>query len=82
LGTFFEIFDCAFGLRMMAWSGGELAIAHLAQLAAQRLDGDGEAELLKHPLRQINQPPAHDPVDRRRRSFLYDVHQRRAMRVI
>jgi hypothetical protein len=40
LGTFFEILDRAFGLRMMAGSGGELAVAHLAQLAAQRLDGD------------------------------------------
>jgi hypothetical protein len=82
LGTFFEILDRAFGLRMMAGSGGELAVAHLAQLAAQRLDGDREPELLKHPLRQINQPPAHDAMDRRRRPFFDYFHQRRAMRVI
>jgi len=43
-----------------AWTGREFAIAHLAQFAAQSLHGDGEAELLKHPLSQIDQPPAHD----------------------
>ena len=79
---FFKILDSALGLRMMAWSRRELAIAHLAQFPTQSLHGDGEAELLKHPLSQIDQPPAHDAMDRRRRPFFNHFQQRRAVRVI
>ena len=39
----------------MARAGRELAIAHRAQLAAQGLLGDRDAELLPEPLRQIDQ---------------------------
>ena len=42
----------------MPRAGGELAITHGAQLPAQGLLGDREAELLEHPLAKINNPPA------------------------
>ena len=52
----------------MARTGGEPAIAHLAQIFAQALDADAHAELLEHPLRQIDEPPADDTIDRRHRA--------------
>ena len=82
VGSFFKILDRALGLRVIAWTGREFAVAHFAQFSAQGLHSDGEAELLKHPLRQIDQPPAHDAMDRRRRPLLDYFHQRRAVRVI
>ena len=53
---------------MMAGTGRKLAIAHGSQLPAQCLLGDGDAELLEDPLRQIDQPPAHNTMDRRDRA--------------
>ena len=50
---------------MVAWPSRQLAIAHGAQFPAQRLLGDGDAELFVYPLRQVDQPPAHHAVDRR-----------------
>ena len=38
----------------MARPRRELAIAHGAQLPAQRLLGDGDAEFLEHPLAEID----------------------------
>ena len=55
---------------MMAWPSREFAIAHSPQLPAQSLLGDGDAELLKDPLRQIDQPPTHHAVDSRDRAAL------------
>src|SRR5262249_24017546 len=54
-----------FGLGVVAWPARELAIAHGPQLPARGLLGDGDAELLEYPLRQIDQPPAHHAVDSR-----------------
>jgi hypothetical protein len=45
----------------MARPRGELAVAHGAQLPAERLLGDRDAELLEDPLCQIDQPPMHQP---------------------
>ena len=60
----------------MARAGRELAIAlaiaHGPQLAAQRLLGDGEAELLPEPLDQIDQAPAHHAVDGRDGTLIDD----------
>ena len=58
------------GLGMMAWAGREFAVAQDAQLPAERLLGDRDAELLKYPLRQIDQPPAHHAVNRWDRAAL------------
>src|SRR5882672_6414552 len=48
---------------MMAGPGRELAVAHLAQDAAQGRLRDRDLELFPDPLRQIDQPPAHDAMD-------------------
>jgi hypothetical protein len=58
-GSFFEILDRALDLGVVAWPRRELAIAHGPQFPAQGLFGDGDAEFLVEPLRQIDQPPAH-----------------------
>jgi hypothetical protein len=55
---------------MVARSCREFAIAHGAQLPAERLLGNRDAEFLEYPLRQINQPPAHHTVHRRDRATL------------
>jgi hypothetical protein len=47
---------------MMARTSGELAVAHGAQLAAQRLLGDDDAKFFPYPLAEIDDPPANDPV--------------------
>jgi hypothetical protein len=56
----------------MARAGRELAIVHGAQLAAQRLLGDRDAELLPEPLDEIDQAPAHHAVDGRNGPLLDD----------
>jgi len=67
---------------MMARASRKLAISHLAQHAAQRLLGHGDPELLENPLAKIDDPPSHDPMNRRDRSALKDRRQRRAMLVV
>src|SRR4029077_1102480 len=69
-GSFFKILDRARGLRVMARPCRELAVAHGAQLPAERLLGDRDAELLEDPLCQIDQPPTHHAVDCRNRPTL------------
>ena len=65
----------------MARAGRELAVVHGPQLPAQRLLGDGEAELLPEPLDQIDQAPAYHAVDGRDRARIDPGHQGRAMRI-
>src|ERR1700687_4078749 len=81
-GTFFKILDGSLGLRMMTGSCRELAVTHRPKLSAQRLLGDRDAELLVYPLRKIDQPPAHDTVDRRDRAALDHPHNRLALHII
>jgi hypothetical protein len=57
----------------------QLAIAHRPQLAAHRLLGRHDPEFLEHPLAEIDDPPAHDAVNRRNRPVLDDRRQRGAM---
>ena len=64
---------------MMTRTGRQLAIAHGAQLPAERLLGDRDAELLVDPLREIDQPPAHDAMDRRDRAAFDDPGDRLAL---
>ena len=66
----------------MARASRKLAIAHLAQHAAERLLGDDDAEFLENPLAEIDDPPAHDPMNRRDRPALDDRRQRRPMLVV
>ena len=57
---------------MVARSGREFAVAHGAQLPAEHLYGDRDAEFLEDPLYQIDQPPAHHAVHRRDRATVVD----------
>src|SRR5208337_4498757 len=81
-GTFFKILDRAGGLRMMARAGRQLAIVHRAQFAAHRLLGHDDPELFENPLAEIDDPPAHHPVNRRDRATLNDRRQRRTVLVV
>src|SRR3984957_13629969 len=64
---------------MMAGTSRELAIPHGAQFAAQRLLGDDDAKLLENLLAKIDDPPAHDPMNRRDRAALDDRGERGAV---
>ena len=66
----------------MAGASRKLAIAPLAQHAAECLLGDDDAEFLENPLPEIDDPPAHDPMNRRDRPALDERRERRAMRLI
>jgi hypothetical protein len=66
----------------MARTGRELAIVHGPQLAAQRLLGDGEAELLPEPLDQIDQAPAHHAVDGRNGTLIDDGLQSLSLLIV
>src|SRR5271155_1991410 len=66
----------------MARASRELAITRLAQHAAQRLLGDDDTEFLENPLAEIDDPPAHDPVNRRDWAALDDRGERGAMRPV
>src|SRR5580692_11820383 len=61
---------------------GALSIAQRAQFAAQNLFGDRDAILIEHPLREIDQPPAYDPMDRRDRTGLDHCDERAPLLVI
>ena len=66
----------------MARSSRELAITHGAQFPAQRLPGDDDAEFLEHPLTEIDDPPAHDAMNRRDWTALDDRRQRRTVLIV
>lgn len=53
----------------------QLPEAHGPQFPAQRLFADRNAELFEDPPRQIDEPPAHHPVDCRERAGFDDPHQ-------
>ena len=78
-GKFFYIVDGAHGLRLMARTGREFAIVHLAQLAAQGLLGGDDAKFLEQPLAKVDDPPTYDAMDRRRRTLLDHARERRAV---
>jgi len=81
-GSFFKILDRARCLRMVARSCREFAIAHGAQLSAERLLGNRDAEFLEYPLRQINQPPAHHTLHGRDRATLDHAGDGLALHII
>jgi hypothetical protein len=81
-GKFFELVDRAIALRMMARPRRKLAMAHGAQFAAHGRFGYGKAELLEQPLAKVDDPPAHDAMDRRRWTVLDDARERGAMLVL
>ena len=64
---------------MMTRSGGQLAVAHRTQFPAQCLLGDADPEFLPDPLAQVDQPPAHNAINRRGRAAFDRRPQRRAV---
>jgi len=60
----------------MAWTRRELAKAHRAQFPAERLHRDRDAEFLENPLAEIDEPPAHDAVNRRDWTLLDHLGER------
>src|SRR5260370_22282838 len=69
-GSFFERLE-GFGiLGMMPGARRQPAEPHGPQFPAQGLRADRHAKLLEHPLRQIDEPPAHHAMDRRDRTAL------------
>jgi hypothetical protein len=67
---------------MMARASRELAIPHSAQHPPQRLLGDSDAKFLENPLAEIDDPPAHDLVNRRDWAALDDHGERGAIPVV
>jgi len=63
----------------MTRSGGQLAVAHRTQFPAQCLLGDADPEFLPDPLAQVDQPPAHNAINRRGRAAFDRRPQRRAV---
>lgn len=53
-------------LGMMARPGSEFHVAQLFQLAADRRLVERDGKFVMEPLDQIDQPPAHHSVDRKR----------------
>ena len=66
----------------MAGPGRELAVAHGAQFPAERLLGDGDAELFEYPLCQVDQPPTDHAVDSRDRAAFNYPGDRLALTII
>ena len=81
-GSFFKRLGGVLVVGAVARPGRQLAEAHRPQLPAQGLLGDPDAVLLPHPLRQIDQSPAHDTMDRRDRAALDDAGERLALGVV
>jgi len=67
---------------MMARPRREFAKAEAPQFTAERLFRNRDPELLEHPLRQIDQPPAHDAMDGGDRAVLHNVPQCLALIVV
>jgi hypothetical protein len=66
---------------MVTRTGREPSVAQGSQLAAERLHGERDAELLEDPSAEIDKPPAHHTMERRDGSFVDDVGERRPMRI-
>ena len=67
---------------MMTRPRRELSVAQRAQFAAQDLFGHRQAIFVEHPLHEINQPPAHDLVNRGDRTGLDHGDERAPLRVV
>jgi hypothetical protein len=81
-GTFFKGLDGRLVVLVMAWPRREFSIPERAQFVAQDLFGDRDAILVEHPLRQIDQPPAYNPMDRRDRTGLDHGDERTPLVVV
>src|SRR5262245_65589758 len=82
LGSFFKSLNRARRLSVVARSGREFAVTHGPQFATECLFGDGDAELLEDPLRQIDQPPANHTVHCRDRTAVDQAGRDLALTVV
>src|SRR5580692_8277258 len=73
--TFFKLRHSFAVLRVMPWSCRQFAIAHLTQIATERLLADRGAILLHHPRRQIAQPPANHAMHAQDRTIFDKLSQ-------
>jgi hypothetical protein len=78
----FKILNRPSRLTMMTGARRKLAIAHGAQLSAQRLLGDRDPKLLIQPLAEITDPPTHNAMNGWHRATLDHARQRRPMIVL
>jgi hypothetical protein len=62
-------------LGMMSRPRGQLHVAQLLQLAADVGLVERDGKFVMEPLGQIDQPPAHHPVDRRDRAAFHNIDQ-------
>ena len=69
-------------LGMMARPRGELHVAQLLQLAADGGLIERDRKFVMEPLGQIDQPPAHHPVDCRDRAALDNIDQCLALHIV
>ena len=79
---FLKSLDRGLVLRVMTRAGRQLAEAERLQVPAERGLTQGQAELVEEPLRQVLEPPAHDPMDGRDRPAGHDLRQGFALCVI
>jgi len=61
---------------MVARAGGYFPVAKHLEFPAHRCLAQRDAEFLPDPLHQVDQPPAHHPVDRRDRPALDNTRER------
>ena len=66
---------------MMARPRGELDVAQLPELAPHRGHIQRDRKFVMKPLRQIDQPPANNTVDRRDGTLLDNLYERTALRI-
>ena len=81
-GSFFKILDGASRLSMMARPSRKLAIAHRAQLAAQRLLGDGDRGILRRSIGKDRRSASARRHGWRGRTVLDHARERGAMCVV
>jgi len=69
-------------LGMMARPRSELHVTQLLQLATDGGLIERDRKFVMEPLGQIDQPPAHHPMDRRDRTLLDNINQGLALRIV
>ena len=80
-GKSFKNVDSIGPLGVVARARRQLAIAHGAQVAAQRLLADRHAIFVEQPLDQIDDPPANHAVRSRDRALLDNLGKRASAQV-
>ena len=64
---------------MILRAGGELPEPHAVQFAPERLPAERDTELVPQPPQEVDEPPAHEPVELRLRPRLDRLRERDAL---